>query len=149
MAATLGVALLVWPVASALLLTIRWAGRGLLHRLHSREHLVTSHLRPALLLTAAAALTSAAAAYLATTSAPWWAILVVPFAVALGWCAACEWTRHRAVLAAHEAACRAAEVHLQRGPLADLYTACCSAGFVSRGRAHDTTCPTRTRSHTA
>lgn len=107
---------------------------------------MTPHLRPALLLTTAAALASAAAAYLATTSAPLWAALVVPFAVASGWCAACEWTRHRALLAEHENARRAAEVHLQRGPLADLYTACCSAGFVSRGRAHDTTCPTKTRS---
>ncbi|WP_394425489.1 hypothetical protein [Streptomyces sp. SGAir0957] len=36
MAATLGVALLVWPVASALLLTIRWAGRAL-YRLRRRR----------------------------------------------------------------------------------------------------------------
>ena len=30
----LGVALLVWPFASALLLTIRWAGRTLHHQGH-------------------------------------------------------------------------------------------------------------------
>ncbi|MFI0242558.1 hypothetical protein [Streptomyces sp. NPDC016845] len=108
---------------------------------------MTPHLRPDLLLTAAAALTSAAAAYLPTTNTPLWAALVAPFAVALAHCAACEWTRHRALLAEHAAVRRAAADAIARtGPLADLYTACCSAGFVSRGRAHDTTCPTRTRS---
>ncbi len=38
MAGPLGVALLVWPLASALLLTIRWAGRTLLNRTHRKAH---------------------------------------------------------------------------------------------------------------
>ncbi|MFI0236356.1 hypothetical protein [Streptomyces sp. NPDC016845] len=101
---------------------------------------MTPHFRPALLLTAVAALASAAAAYLATTSTPLWAALVAPFAVALGYCAACEWTRHRLVLEEHARARRAARAEVL------AVTPCCRIYEHSHGQAHAATCPTRTRS---
>lgn len=127
---------------------------------------MTPHLVYARGLTAGALLSAAAAAYLTTTSTPLWSLPVVYVAGLLAWCAQREYAFHRARLVEHEKARRAAYVQQpppccqfwrhsdgavhgprctrQTDPTAELYAACCAAGFVSRGTDHEPTCPTRT-----
>ncbi|WAL93950.1 hypothetical protein [Streptomyces sp. Je 1-369] len=133
---------------------------------------MTHYLRRARGLTAGATLSSGTAAYLATTNTPLWAVPVVYVAAVLAWSAQRDYGNHRRVLVEHEqarrAACQGADplvpccsvwrhsggtVHgpdctlppdTEPDPTAELNSACCAEGFVSRGADHEDTCPTRT-----